>query len=258
MKKPFQPKAIAIGGLSVAIVFFGWQMFTSIVHPVRFASPAQVWSATVQITDAGYAGATLLSHMLHSMRLALLGFLVSSAVAVPVGMAMAYARPVAAIVDPIVSFVRPIPPLAWIPLAIVWFGLGDVAKIFLICITAFVPALINSAAGVRSVDATIIAAARVHGANERRILFDVLLPGALPFIFTGLRLSLQASWMALVAAELVGSFVGLGRVLTTAAQDVYPGMIIVGMAGVAVAGSVMTRVLGEIEKIAIPWSRSGI
>ena len=129
---------------------------------------------------------------------------------------------VEAFVNPAFLMIRPIPPLAWIPLAILWFGLGDSAKIFVIWFGAFVPALINSYTGARSVDPTLISAARVHGASHRHVVLDVVIPGALPLIFTGLRLALQASWTALVAAELVGAFYGLGKVLMTAARDLYP------------------------------------
>ena len=115
--------------------------------------------------------------------------------------------------------------------------------------------MINTYTGIRIVDPTLIAAARVHGAKGLRLLFEVIIPGALPMIFSGLRLSLQASWMALVAAELVGAFFGLGRVLTIAAQDIFPGMIVVGMLCVAAAGAAMTKGLELIERLMMPWSR---
>jgi taurine transport system permease protein len=209
----------------------------------------------MQITFNGYAGGTLLVHTLYSMKLAFMGFIVAVTPAVLLGVAMALDRRIEAIFNPIVAFVRPIPPLAWIPVAIIWFGLGDGAKIFVIWFTAFVPTLINTYVGVRSVDQTLIAAARVHGASGWLFLCDVILPGALPMIFSGLRVSLQASWMALVAAELVGAFFGLGRVLTIAGQDIYPGMIVVGMITVALVGALMTKGLELIERLAMPWVR---
>jgi NitT/TauT family transport system permease protein/taurine transport system permease protein len=149
--------------------------------------------------------------------------------------------------------IRPIPPLAWIPLAILWFGLGDTAKIFVIWFAAFVPALINTYTGVREVDGLLVAAARVHGASSWQIVTEIIVPGALPLIFTGLRLALQASWTTLVAAELVGAFFGLGRVLIIAAQDIYPGMIAYAMAWVALLGAAMTGALGLLERRLIPW-----
>jgi ABC-type nitrate/sulfonate/bicarbonate transport system permease component len=246
---------IAVGALSVAAVILAWFALSSVIRPVRFPSPQEFYDALWQITFKGYAGGTLVTHILYSTRLALMGFAAAIAVALPLGIAMALDRRCEAIVNPIVAFIRPIPPLAWIPVAIIWFGLGDGAKIFVIWFTAFVPTLINTYVGVRGVDPTLIAASRVLGAKKWRLLSDVILPGALPMIFGGLRLSLQASWMALVAAELVGAFFGLGRVLTIAAQDIYPGMIVVGMLCVALAGALMTKGLDLIEQRAMPWSR---
>lgn len=245
----------AVGTLAVAVAVLLWFALSSIIKPVRFPSPQEFYDATWQIIFKGYAGATLLTHVLHSMRLALMGFAAAVIAAIPLGIAIALDRRCEAIFNPIIAFIRPIPPLAWIPVAIIWFGLGDGAKIFVIWFTAFVPTLINTYVGIRGVDPTLIAASRVHGAKGWRLLSDVIIPGALPMIFGGLRLSLQASWMALVAAELVGAFFGLGRVLTIAAQDIYPGMIVVGMVCVAVAGALMTKALDLIEQRVMPWSR---
>lgn len=131
--------------------------------------------------------------------------------------------------------------------------MGDTAKIFLILVAAFAPALINTYVGVRNVDPTLIEAARVHGARSWRMLFDVLIPGSLPMIFTGLRLSLQASWTTLVAAELLGAFTGLGKVLSVAALDIYPGMILFAMVWVGLLGAFMTRSLEWLEVKVLPW-----
>jgi taurine transport system permease protein len=118
---------------------------------------------------------------------------------------------------------------------------------------AFVPAVINAYSGIRNIDPTLIAAARVHGASSQVVVRDVLIPGALPMIFTGLRLSLQASWTTLVAAELVGALFGIGRVLIIAYRDIYPAMIAVGMISVAVLGALTTKVLSIVEERVIRW-----
>ena len=167
---------------------------------------------------------------------------------------MGASRRADALIGPVFSMLRPIPPLAWIPLAILWLGLGDMAKIFLIWVSSFTPSVINTYAGVRNIDSTLIEAARVHGARKfGRLLGSVLIPGALPMIFTGLRLSLQTAWTTLVAAELIGAFIGLGKVLDTAALDIKPGMILYAMIWVGVLGALMTRGLEWIEKRALPW-----
>lgn len=248
-----------IGAATILCLAGLWYLLTTAtgaVSPARFPRPVDLWAAAVQLTEHGYAGGTLGLQIWYSSRLVILGFLVAAATGVPLGLLMGMSERAEALINPAFLLVRPIPPLAWIPLAIVWFGLGDEAKIFVIWFAAFVPALINTYTGVRTLDRTLIAAARVHGASERQILFEVVIPGALPLIFTGLRLSLQASWTTLVAAELVGAFFGLGRVLIIAAQDIYPGMIAFAMAWVAILGALMTFCLGLVERWAVPWRRA--
>ncbi|MEY4643540.1 MAG: ABC transporter permease [Hylemonella sp.] len=182
-----------------------------------------------------------------------MGFAISSSIGVLLGLAMGASRKVEAIANPVFLFLRPIPPLAWIPLAIVWLGLGDSAKLLVIFVAAFVPSVINSFSGVRQIERPIFEAAAMLNVSGWRMWREVLIPGALPSIFTGLRLSLQASWTTLVAAELVGAIAGLGQILNQGAQDIFPAMILVGMLSVALAGWLMTLVLGAIEVRTMPW-----
>lgn len=243
------------GVLSVASCVLLWAVATTFgfVGPARLPSPKDLWDSFEQLIEPGYAGGTLFQQVWFSTRLVLAGFAVAALTGVSLGILMGMSRRAEAFINPAFLVIRPIPPLAWIPLAILWFGLGNGAKIFVIWFGAFVPALINTYTGVRSVDPGLIAAARVHGARPWHVLVDVVIPGALPLIFTGLRLALQASWTALVAAELVGAFFGLGRVLMTAARDIYPGMILAAMICVAVLGAGMTYLLGLAEARATPW-----
>ncbi|MDR3413399.1 MAG: ABC transporter permease [Formivibrio sp.] len=236
-----------------------WYLATGplqLVGPARFPSPLDVWNAGVQICTVGYAGAPLFIQAMHSFRLVILGFITAGISGVFLGVVMGASPRAEKLINPTFLILRPIPPLAWIPLAILWFGLGDAAKIFVIWYAALVPSAINTFTGIRNVDPVIIAAARVHGASPRQIVTQVLIPGALPMIFTGLKLSLQACWTTLVAAELVGAFYGLGRVLMTASQDVYPGMIMFAMACVAVLGALSTLGLVWLERRIIPWRQT--
>ena len=191
--------------------------------------------------------------MLTSVLLVTMGFAVAASIGVALGLAMGASRAVEALVNPVFLLLRPIPPLAWIPLAIVWLGLGNSAKMMVIFFAAFVPSVINSYAGVRQIDKPIFEAAAMLGVKGWRAWREVLIPGALPSIFTGLRLSLQASWTTLVAAELVGAVVGLGQILNQAAQDIYPAMILVGMISVALCGWLMTLGLAWLERRVMPW-----
>jgi taurine transport system permease protein len=250
---------IAVGAATLAALAALWYVATTLeqwIAPVYFPTPAEVGSAFSQIALQGYADGRLHEHFLHSCKLVLYGFAAAVSVGVPLGMLMGWSRRAEALINPGFLLLRPIPPLAWIPLAIVWLGLGDSAKVLVIWFAAFVPAVINSYSGVRSIEPYLIEAARTLGATRTMMLREVLLPGALPLICTGLRLSLQACWTTLVAGELIGAIQGLGHLLYQAGLDLYPAMILVGMAAVAVAGALMTAALDWAEKRSMPWRTS--
>lgn len=248
-----------VGVATVVVLLCVWQTATTglgLISPGRFPSPADVLSSASQAFGPGYPDATLWVHAAHSLKLVAMGFLVSVALGIPVGLLMGWSRTAEALINPVFMLLRPIPPLAWIPLAILWLGLGDGAKIMVIVLAAFTPAAINAHAGVRAIEPSVIEAARMLGTPRWRFVTEVLVPAAAPMIFTGLRLSLQASWTTLVAAELVGALAGLGYVLNLAQQDLLPGMILVGMAAVAVLGAATTGLLGLAEKRMLSWSQT--
>ena len=242
--------------VALALVVLIWHLLTAVtgfISTARFPAPMEVGSALQQIVWEGYSNARLHEHILRSVLLVTMGFVIAASIGVALGVAMGASRTVEALVNPVFLLLRPIPPLAWIPLAIVWLGLGDAAKMMVIFFAAFVPSVINSFTGVRQIDRPIFEAAAMLNIKVWRYWREVLIPGALPSIFTGLRLSLQASWTTLVAAELVGAVAGLGQILNQAAQDIYPAMILVGMFSVALCGWLMTLGLGLIERRTMPW-----
>jgi len=246
----------AISLATILVVAALWYLFTSAtgwVGAARFPNPAEFGTAVKQIAVSGYADGRIHQHVLQSFKLVLMGFTFAVAVGVPLGLLMGWNRRAEALLNPIFLIIRPIPPLAWIPLAIVWLGLGDAAKIMVIFFAAFVPSVINTYAGVRNIEPFMIEAARMLGVRGPRFVLGVLVPAAMPLIFTGLRLSLQASWTTLVAAELVGSLLGLGHVLNAAAQDIFPAMILTGMVFVALSGATSTWLLGKIEQRVMRW-----
>ena len=257
MRLSRQPgRGLLVGGVTIVAALLLWYVLTSLIGIIsgyRFPSPPEFLAALRQIAVDGYASGTLLQQTLQSLKIVIEGFLVAALVGVPLGFLMGWSPRAEALLNPVFLLIRPIPPLAWIPLAIVWLGLGDGAKIMVIWFAAFVPSAINTFTGVRQVNPTLIEAARVHGATDWRVAKEVVAPAALPMIFTGLRLSLQASWTTLVAAELVGAFLGLGRVLSIAYRDIYPAMIAVAMVTIAIAGAFMTQLLERIERMVIRW-----
>ena len=220
----------------------------------NFPSPEQFFAAAKQlVVGEGFADGRIHEHMLQSVKLILLGFFAATAIGVPLGLWMGWSRTAEALVNPIFLLVRPIPALAWIPLAIVWLGLGDAAKVMILWFAAFVPSVINSFTGVRSIERPIIEASAMLGVRGWTLVKDVIVPGALPWIFTGLRLSLQGCLTALVAAELLGALLGMGKVLYQAGLDIYPAMILAGMVAVAIVGFGLTAILDFVERRSMPW-----
>lgn len=227
---------------------------TAFINPQVFPSPEQFWAAAKQLLiGEGFADGRVHEHVLQSVKLIVMGFFAATAIGVPLGLWMGWSRKAEALVNPIFLLIRPIPALAWIPLAIVWLGLGDAAKVMILWFAAFVPAVINSYTGVRTIERPIIEASRVFGIRGWPLVKDVIVPGALPSIFTGLRLSLQGCLTALVAAELLGALLGMGKVLYQAGLDIYPAMILVGMVVVGVVGFALTWVLDFAEARSMPW-----
>jgi taurine transport system permease protein len=226
---------------------------TGFINPVRFPQPAEVWQSFLTIAKDGYSNGRLHQHILHSLKLVAMGFATAVAVGVTLGILMGYSRKAEALINPAFLLLRPIPPLAWIPLAIVWLGLDDASKILVIFVAAFVPSVINSFTGVRNIETPVMEAVSMLGIRGFKLVREVLIPGAMPMIFTGLRLSLQASWTTLVAAELIGAIYGLGSILNQAAQDIFPAMILVAMIFVGLCGAATTWLLSQLENRVMPW-----
>jgi taurine transport system permease protein len=244
------PPVFLVGTLLAWFAVSEWWQWIS---PTRFPTPTQTAEAFQRILIQGYGNGRLHQHIVQSVLLVSLSFTISAALGIALGIFMGASRKIEALVNPIFLTLRPIPPLAWIPLAIVWLGLENSAKVMVIFVAAFVPSVINTFTGIRSLEVPQREAARMLGIRGRAYYFEVLIPAAMPMIFTGMRLSLQASWTTLVASELVGAVLGLGSILNQAAQDINPPMILVGMIFVALSGWLMTYGLGLLERLAIPW-----
>jgi NitT/TauT family transport system permease protein len=195
--------------------------------------------------------------LLHNIYVSLirvaLGFAIGAGMAIPLGLLMGWYRIFQGFVDPIIEFFRPIPPLAFIPLAILWFGIGEESKIFVIWLGTFFPILINVIAGIREVDPVLIKAAYTLGAKDRHIFFEVCLPASLPFILAGLRIGLATGWTCLVAAELIAARAGLGFMIADARRYFRTDIVMLGIVVIGVIGILLDRILRIIETKLTDW-----
>lgn len=197
----------------------------------------------------------LVRHLGDSLRREFIAFL-WSLIAVPLGIAMGWWKGFNEQVDSLVEMLRPIPPLAWIPLSILWFGIGDLQNQFIIFLGIFFPILLNTVNGVKGVEPNLVRAARCLGSDEWTVLTRVVLPAALPQIVTGVRVGLGVGWMALVAAELVGASSGLGFLINDARTILRTDIVIVGMVTIGIVGLLLDVLIRRITTRLLPWSRA--
>lgn len=200
---------------------------------------------------------TLPMHLLVSLRRVLIGFGLSAVSGIVIGIAMGRSDLIRAIVRPLFELVRPIPGVAWIPMAIVWFGIGETAKIFIIFIGGFVNIVVNTFSGSRQVDENILNAAYMLGANKVQAFFKIVIPSCVPYIFSGLQVGLSTSWMAVLAAEMVSATEGVGWIITAGQQNADMPQILAGIIAIAVTGLALASLMRLLERILCRWRVRG-
>jgi NitT/TauT family transport system permease protein len=228
-----------------------WWLLAATVYASQHTlpTPPQVVSAARQLAGSG----ELWGNIAASFFRVLAGFVLGVLVAIPVGFLTGWYWLARGVVEPWIQFFRTIPPLALTPMVIVFFGIGETAKVLLIFLAAFLSTVIATFQGVRGVDVMLIKAARVLGANDWVIFRRVAVPASLPYIFTGARIGLGSSWATLVAAELVAGGSGLGYLMQTEEQYYDTGAIVVAIICIGVLGFVMDRILLVAESRLTGW-----
>ena len=251
-----KPKAHVIPILSLIAVLTLWELAVgsgrfgkSLPSPVAVAR--QFWLMLFEPIGR----TSLYGHIWASLVRVLSAFAVAVVTGIPLGLFMGWNRRFEAIVKPIFEIFRPIPPIAWIPLAILWFGIDETPKIFICYIGAFVPAVMNAYTGVRFTEPMLLDAARMLGANRRQLFIEVAIPSAMPAIFAGLQNGLSLSWMCVLAAEMVGAQKGIGYLILLGMDMSNPAMIITGMLLIGVIGAAIAMLLRYAEKRICPWKR---
>jgi len=249
---------IAIVG-SAALVLAWWIVTgpAALVAPLYLPPPAEVLATFGRMAREPYLGSTLWAHVYASLSIVLLGWLLAGAVGLPLGVAMAWWPRLRWIVFPLFQLVRPVPPLAWIPLAIIWLGIGDGARVSVVFIAALVPWLMNSMQAVYSVDALLVSAARTLGASNRQILVRVVGRTALPTLVAGARIALGNAWTTLIAAELLAASAGLGYVALNASRTLETGVLLVAMGVIGLLGVLMSAAMRVATRVLAPWSTKG-
>ena len=258
-KRPGQKNLVPVSVGTIVAILAIWFLVTNLglVGPKYLPSPQALVEEFGVLLDKGYQGKSLWVHIGISLWRTLSGFVIGSAIGIVVGLAAGSNRVVSAALSPIMAFLRPIPPIAFIPMVVLYFGLGETGKVVLIALTSFNYAVVNAQAGAAGVPVAYRRAAATLGIPRGVEFFKVILPAALPNIFAGLKVALALSWAVVVAAELVGAQMGLGYMINQAAllfqiPVVFIGIILIGLIGLA-----LNLIINFLEARLVHWRGRG-
>jgi taurine transport system permease protein len=253
---PGEGSSMLVSVITVLVLLALWWVATHLgwIRDLFLPTPEKVihsfvdaWRGDVQ------GGKPLPEHFWASLQRVFAAFIFACATAIPAGIAMGVSRIARGVLDPPIEFYRPLPPLAYLPLIVIWFGIDETAKIVLIFLACFAPLAMAARAGVRSVSIEQINAAYSMGASRWQVIWHVIVPSALPDIFTGMRIAIGFGWTTLVAAEMVAATEGLGQMVLNASNFLRTDVVIMGIVVIGVVAYLFDLLMRYIERAAVPW-----
>jgi NitT/TauT family transport system permease protein len=246
-----------------ALLLASWEIFsrTGYLPPALLPAPSVVihawldWIFSIDETTQSYAGKWIFDALASAIRV-LSGFALAGALGVALGVAIGWWKLAEKAIEPTLQILRPIPPVSWIPLAIIWFGIANKPAIFLVFLATFFPVLMNTIHGVKTVDRNLIRAGSMMGATERQLLHHIVIPAALPSIFAGLRIAVGVAWMVTVTAEMVAVKSGLGYTLWDSYYFLRYDIVLAAMASIGLLGFLSDLTLKAVMGVVLHWQRA--
>lgn len=223
-----------------------WQLFDVLGLLKPYSMPSI--KAVIEVALDGISDLSIINNIAVSFIRVLIGFLISAALAIVLGVFIGISKRFEEFTDLVIKVLKPIPPIAWIPLAILWFGIGEGSKIFIIAIGAFFPIIINAIDGIKNIDKRYLELSTVYEIPKKKIILKIVIPGALPSIMTGIRVGLGNAWVCVVAAEMIAATTGVGYMIMDARSLSRPDVVIVGMLIIGIVGKLMDDVIIAISK----------
>ncbi|MCD7921781.1 MAG: ABC transporter permease [Clostridiales bacterium] len=253
MKKWSTERKISV--ITVVVILFAWWLVTKTgtFPEIIIPSPKSVWSSFVTIIQNGYKGYTLLQHLGTSLKRLGIAYLLVVVTAVPLGLLSGYISKIRAILEPIVEFYRPLPPLAYYTILVLWMGIGESSKLTLLYLAGFAPVYIACVAGVIRIKEDYINGAKTLGAGKGQIFFYVVFPAALTDVFTGLRTALGVEYTTLVAAEMVAAAKGIGWLVLDASNYLRSDIVFMGVILMGITGIVLDQLIRLAERKIVHW-----
>ncbi|UPK75461.1 ABC transporter permease [Nocardioidaceae bacterium SCSIO 66511] len=244
---------ISVGAV-LAVLLLWWAVTAlDLVKPLFMPEPGAVWDAFIRTLTDGYRGHSLLQHLSISLQRVLIGFAIAVVIAVPLGVLAGVSRRLDAVLDPLITFYRVLPPLAYFSLLLIVLGIGEASKVTLLLLAAFPPVFLAVVQGVRSVAKGRIDAARSLGANRRQVMRYVILPSILPELFVGMRVSLGITYTTLVAAEMIAAQMGIGWMVFDAKRYLQTDVVYLGIIIMGITGVVLDGIAKYAQRRIVPW-----
>jgi NitT/TauT family transport system permease protein len=250
---PPRARALIRSVIVPAVIVLAWEGLSrsGVINPMILPAPSRVLLRWIDYLKSGELPRDAVSSLYRVM----IGFLIGTTLALVLGLAMGASNKAYAYLNPVLQLLRPIPPIAYVPLAILWFGLGNPPAFFLISLGAFFPVLMNTISGVRSVDAIYIRAARNLGASRAALFFRVMVPAAMPHIMTGIRVGFGVAFIVVIVAEMIAVNNGLGYRILEAREYFWSDKIIAGMITIGLLGLGIDSALARLSKYLLRWHR---
>jgi taurine transport system permease protein len=254
-KVPGEGSSVVISVVTVGVLFVLWFLITNLglIKPLFLPSPQAVWQQFHEYLTGAANDKPLWQHFAASMGRVFLAFFLACVTAIPVGIAMGMSRVARGIFDPPIEFYRPLPPLAYLPLIIIWFGIDEMPKVLLIYLACFAPLALAARSGMKSAAQEQINAAYSMGASYSQVIWHVILPSALPEILVGMRIAIGFGWTTLVAAEMVAANVGLGQMVLNASNFLRTDIVIMGIIVIGVVAYLFDMLMRWVERKLVPW-----
>ncbi|WP_330543952.1 taurine ABC transporter permease TauC [Aeromonas hydrophila] len=255
------PRRLGVSLLTLGALLALWWLVArlGLISPLFLPPPAQVLQQFATLAGPqGFMDATLWQHLAASLQRILIALVAATLCGVTVGLAMGLSPTLRGMLDPLIELYRPVPPLAYLPLMVIWFGIGETSKVLLIYLAIFAPVAMATLAGVQGAKQVRLRAARALGANRWQVLWYVIVPGALPDILTGLRIGLGVGWSTLVAAELIAATRGVGFMVQAAGEFLATDVVLAGILVIALIAFTLELGLRALQRRLTPWHGEGL
>jgi len=242
--------------LSISCIFLLW-IYVSADKPQLFPSLQATWERFIKLLEKPVMRVSYLGHISASLKRVCIALAVSWIIGISFGVLIGWNKKMDAFFGSIFSFIRPIPPIAWIPLITIWFGIGEFPKIVIVFIGAVMPVVVNTQAGLDSVEQMYLDVGTAFNTNKKQMLLEIAIPSALPSIFAGIRTSTSTAWMVVLAAEMLGAKSGIGFLVSRGMEGDDLPLVLVAMITIGVIGALLGVVTSFIERRLCPWERIG-